>query len=140
MAIVIRRATGQDKLIRRLQKRILPSDIPLEPSADTAWWIAYDGEKAIGFASITRDSEPEGDFGHLSRSGVDKAYRGHGLQKRLIRSRLAYARRKGWPVVCSDTAWWNAPSSNSLIACGFKTFRPANPWMADGAIYWRKRM
>jgi len=140
--LVIRRSTDT-KLLRRMQKRILPGDTPIDPGTDGVfWWVAWDGPKAIGFASLTRDNDiADGDFGHLSRAGVDKAYRGLGLQKRLIRVRLAHAKRiMGWKICVTDTQWWNAASSNSLIACGFKTFRPANPWMGDGTVYWKKRL
>jgi len=139
--ITIRRVVGQDKLLLRMQRRILPSDVPVTPSDRTVWWIAYDGDKPAGFASLTRDTDvQDGDFGHLSRSGVYKAYRGSGIQQRLIRARIAYARRSGWKVVVTDTQWWNAASINSLLSCGFRAFRPALPWMGDGTVYWRRNV
>jgi hypothetical protein len=27
-----------------------------------------------------------------------------------------------------------------LIACGYRTYHPRNPWGGDGVIYWIKRL
>ncbi len=76
---------------------------------------------------------------YLCRSGVVPEHRGKGLQKRLIRVRETYARNMAMNWVISDTTC-NPPSANSLIACGFKLYEPAQPWGNRSTIYWRKRL
>jgi len=96
------------------------------------WWIALDGDRPAGFCAIKITSDGAG---YLSRAGVVKAYRGCGLQKRMIRLRLAWARRKGLRHVVTDTTG-NPPSANSLISCGFKLYDPAYPWAWKHTLYW----
>ena len=99
-----------------------------------AWWIAYvDGEEA-GYCAI--EKTPAGN-GYMNRAGVLAKFRGQGLQKRMIRRRVAYARSQGWAVVVTDTHM-NPASGNSLIACGFRLYSPESPWAFETSLYWRK--
>ena len=100
------------------------------------WWVAYDGKKPAAYACI-RPSYQRGDTAYLSRAGVLPAYRGKGLQKRLIRVRLAWARAEGYDRVVTDTVCGNVASSNSLIACGLRLFRPGYLWSFTNALYWQ---
>lgn len=102
------------------------------------WWFVFDGDEPVAFAGMS-PSHRYRNCGYLCRAGVDEAYRGHGLQKRLIRVRLREARRIGWDYVYSDTTGIPA-SANALIACGFKSYAPANPYCFKETIYWRIRL
>ena len=56
------------------------------------------------------------------RAGVVKDARGRGLQKRLIRTRVAYAKRNRIPR-CYTYVWVaNYASMRSLIDCGFRPY------------------
>jgi predicted GNAT family acetyltransferase len=89
-----------------------------------------------GFCAIKQSSQSE--FGgYLSRAGVLSQFRGCGLQKRMIKQRLQYAKQQGWAWVTTDTCE-NVASSNSLITCGFKMFKPEFPWSFAHACYWKK--
>lgn len=103
-----------------------------------AWWIAWtDDGRIAGFCGIN----PPLGAGHpayLIRAGVLPEFRGAGLQKRMIVTRLAYARRKGWRSVVTYTLCNNAPSANSLIARGFRLYEPSEPWAGECVIYWWK--
>jgi GNAT superfamily N-acetyltransferase len=99
-----------------------------------AWWIAFVGKHEAGYCGVKRT--PSGN-GYLCRAGVLARYRGGGLQKLMIRRRVAYARSQGWPMVVTDTHD-NAPSGNSLIACGFKLYDPDKKWAFDTSLYWRR--
>ena len=101
-----------------------------------AWWIAYAGQEEAAYCAI-KQSVRSADGAYLSRAGVMSRFRGNGLQKQMIRVRLAYAKQQGWKWVVTDTND-NPASSNSLIACGFRMFTPTSPWSVDGACYWRK--
>ena len=130
--------TANRSLLLHLQKKILPEDVPYKPDRGH-WWIAYaeDG-KPVGFAGIVRSTRWT-DTGYLCRAGVLDGYIGHGLQKRLIDARLRQAKKLGWNWCITDTTD-NPASSNSLIACGFKMYTPANPWSFKNACYWKYKV
>jgi GNAT superfamily N-acetyltransferase len=123
-------------LLHWLQLEALPGDIPIE-TEEGHWWIAYDDSNPIGFCSIKQSSRWS-DTAYLCRAGVLRAHRGKGIQKKLIRTRVNYARREGFTWLITDT-FYNPASANSLIACGFKMFNPTNPWSFKDACYWRKK-
>jgi ribosomal protein S18 acetylase RimI-like enzyme len=104
------------------------------PSADTDWWGAWDGSELVGYAGGRLIDT--GAY-YLSRAGVVPEYRGRGLQKRLIRVRVARARKLGAPRVVTYTNPINAASNNSLIACGFKTTKPWETATSEW-LHWRK--
>lgn len=123
--------------IRQLQLQCLPCDKPYNTS-NGFWWVAYEGCEPVAFAGVVQSSQWI-DAGYLCRSGVLPAYRGKGLQKRLIRARERKAREMGWNWLITDTRH-NPASSNSLIACGYRLFIPSRPWGHSDAIYWRKEL
>lgn len=131
---------GKDKrvaaTIRQLQLQTLPCDKPYN-TAHGFWWIGYENCEPIAFAGIVQSSQWI-DVGYLCRAGVINSHRGKGLQKRLIRVRERKAREIGWRWLITETASFNVASSNNLLACGFKLFRPSNPWGFRDALYWRK--
>jgi GNAT superfamily N-acetyltransferase len=124
-------------LLLYLQLSILDGDVPMEPSSGY-WWVAYDGALPVGFAAVSQ-SVRWSDTGYLCRAGVIRSHRGKGLQKRLIRVRERKARQVGWKWLITDT-YSNPASSNSLISCGYRIFKPSQPWSFDSAIYWRKAL
>ena len=122
-------------LLLYLQKKCLPADEPYDTDFGW-WWIIYEKDKPVGFAGLVRSSQWI-DTGYLCRSGVLPAYRGLGLQKRLIGVRIKKARSLGYNWLISDTNE-NPPSSNSLINQGFKLYEPSNPYGNSQTLYWRK--
>lgn len=99
-----------------------------------AWWIAYAKKQEAGYCGIWKTMTGNG---YLVRAGVLPKFRGCGLQKRMIRVRVAHARRHGWPMVVTDTHE-NVASANSLIACGFRLYDPETKWSFETSNYWRK--
>jgi L-amino acid N-acyltransferase YncA len=142
--VIVRRVNVQDEAVRAaLDSMIAECFIATEwqtnrlPKAKTGyWWVAFDGQTAAGFACM-RPSVRWEDTGYLSISGVLRPWRGKGLQKKLIRARIGYARQLGWHTVISDTMHDNPGSMRNLIACGFKPYSPQVRWGdADHAVYW----
>lgn len=134
-AISIRRSRDEVTLLT-LQKECLPGDEPLDARKGD-WWVAEMDGEPVAFACLRPDrSDPA--TGYLARAGVLPKARGQGLQKRLIRVREARAKALGMKVVVTDTANFNVASSNSLIACGYKLYQPANRWGFADANYWKK--
>lgn len=138
----VRQVNGNDHEVRalllRMQRECLPGDVPLPPSTGY-WWIAYtDTGVPAAFCSLKASVRWE-QTGYLSRAGVLPGHRGKGLQKRLIRVRIRWAKRIGWQWLLSDTSD-NPASANSLIACGFRLYEPRDPYGLRTSIYWRKRL
>jgi hypothetical protein len=125
-------------LLLFLQKQILPADQPYEPTRGH-WWIAYaENGKPVGFAGLVRSTKWT-DTGYLCRAGVMDGFTGNGLQLRMIKARIAQAKRLGWNWCITDTTN-NPASANSLINAGFKIYTPANKWSFRNAIYWKYKV
>lgn len=142
MKYFIRKVNGKSKRVQntlmRLQKEILPSDEPCDVS-EGHWWIAYtETNKPIGFAGMKQSSQFT-DCVFFHRAGVSDDHTGHALQKRLIKARLCKAKSMGFNWAVTDTTK-NPPSSNSLINCGFKMYKPSKPWAWDWSCYWRLKL
>jgi GNAT superfamily N-acetyltransferase len=133
----IRCSAIQDTLAL-LQQKCLPGDTPFDTNYGY-WWIVYDAHNLpCAFAGLV-SSVRWLDTGYLCRAGVLSGYRGHGIQKKLIRARIRQAKALGWNWLVTDT-YLNPASSNSLIATGFKLFEPSKPWGATQTLYWRKKL
>lgn len=113
-----------------------PSELHPDMFSRGQWWIALDGGQPVGFAGMT-PSVRWCDAVYLCRSGVVESARGSGLQKRLIKARLATAKKLDYRHIVTDTRR-NPASANSLIACGFRMYQPAAPWSFRDALYWKK--
>jgi len=124
------------KLILQLDKRCFPSDTRCEAS-DSYWWFLYVGRRLAGYASLSTREEASG-IGYLYRAGVLHAFRGRGLQRRLIQARVKHARRLGLKQLITYTSRSNLASANSLISCGFRLYMPAYRWGFEDALYFNK--
>jgi ribosomal protein S18 acetylase RimI-like enzyme len=62
-------------------------------------------------------------LGKVMGGNVDPAWRGHGLQRRLIEERGKFAAASGIAHVYSTAAPDNGVSWRNLVACGFRIFR-----------------
>jgi GNAT superfamily N-acetyltransferase len=102
------------------------------------WWLVRADGEAIAFCGMTHTF---GDWrtGYLKRAGVHKAFRGLGLQRRLITVRERKARKLGMTCMLTDTTD-NPASANSLIGAGYKIFEPQHRWAFKHSIYWRKTL
>jgi GNAT superfamily N-acetyltransferase len=109
------------------------------------WWLVYDKAawarwampcSPIAFCGLTEALATPG-HGYLKRAGVLHAYRGQGLQRKLITVRERKARKLGLTTMLTDTTD-NPPSANSLIRAGYKIFEPQYRWAFKHSIYWRK--
>ena len=141
MHVIVRKVDTSRSEVRadlnRLQKSCLPCDEPCNTDEGT-WWIAYYNDMAVGFGGVVRSAQWHG-TGYMCRAGVMHIARGKGLQKKLIRARIRYARKVGWTHLVTDTTD-NHPSANSLISCGFKMYDPRSPWAYKQSCYWIKKL
>jgi len=132
--IQIRLATEDEiEEVSALDRTLLP-EAP-RASDNTEWWGAWDGIDLVAYAAARLLNN--GVY-FLSRAGVVESHRGHGLQKRLIRCRVARARKLCAPRAATYTAPHNAASMNSLISCGFRVYEPDGAYVGDDVVYWRR--
>lgn len=122
------------EVLVEMQKECLPADSLYFPPTGT-WWIGYYGLIPVAFCCVS-PSQQRPDGCYLGRSGVIPAYRGNGLQRRMIRLRVRWAKRNGYRVVVTDTTD-NIPSANNLMACGFKLYMPRIVYGNPRALYWK---
>jgi GNAT superfamily N-acetyltransferase len=126
---------------------VLPLDAECFPSdhrpvlENSLWWVVWHGKEPVGYAGlrVCEGAQNKG-LGFLSRAGVVRKHRGKGLQRRLIRAREAAARSFGLSELVTYVAHWNCPSINSLVACGYRFYRPATKWGGASSVYLRKSL
>ena len=105
------------------------------------WWIVYRGKDAIAYAGLRPCQNPcNSGLGFLCRVGVVAEHRGRRLQKKLIRVREAAAKRIGLTELVTYCVPWNSASLNSLVACGYRFYRPETKYGGAGAVYLRKTL
>jgi RimJ/RimL family protein N-acetyltransferase len=105
------------------------------------WWLVWRGKDIVGYAGLRPCQDPKNKgLGFMNRVGVVPAHRGRGLQKRLIRVREAAARALGLKELVTYCVPWNCASINSLVACGYRFYRPAAKWGGAGSVYLCKRL
>ena len=123
-----------------LDEICFPSDARINP-ADSLWWIVWHNQQPVAYAGL-RLCQAKQNLGlaFLCRVGVLPAHRGRGLQKRLIRARERAARQLAVNELVTYCVPWNSPSLNSLIACGYKFYRPTTRYGGTGSVYLRKAL
>ena len=123
-----------EKVILELDRRCFPTDGAVETDDDSYWWVVWDSEKPVAFGGM-RPCQHKANEGMaaFTRCGVARDYRGQGIQKRLIKARVAHARRLGLKQVVTYVKNWNLASANSLIGCGFKLYR--GTWGGKGSLH-----
>jgi GNAT superfamily N-acetyltransferase len=137
LTLSISRISSGSLILPVLHRETFPDDLQPDYSVGM-WWVARQDGKAVGFAGM-QDSVRHAKTSYLVRCGLSEEARGRGVQKRLIRARLGAARALGKDWVITST-FDNPASANSLIACGFRMYLPADPWGAQGTLYWKKSL
>ena len=130
------RKTNDLELIKKLQLQILPTDEVYEHK-DMVCWIAWHKEEPVGFCILTNMGKS---IAYLSRSGVLKEYRGHGLQRRMIRVRESYAKKQNFTKIITYTKIYNIKSSHNLQKCNFWLYRPEYEYADKDCLYWIKEL
>lgn len=99
------------------------------------WWVVteHPTRKVVGFCGSRY--MPADRYVFLCRAGVLPEARGKGLQRRMIRTRVAHAKSIDAVGCYSYTSYDNYASANNLIRCGFLLFEPNYAWGGNGAYY-----
>jgi GNAT superfamily N-acetyltransferase len=141
MKITIRPARTADELtaVADFDRKLFPGDTPVTVPG-SLWWLAWARSTPVAFAGLRPCRSPENaGTGFMCRVGVLPKYRGRGLQRRLIHTRLAAARRLGITHVVTYTLPSNPASGNSLKRAGFRLYWPDYQWAGPRAIYWQRK-
>lgn len=117
MTIQIRRESDQ-RVIAAMDLLLFPNDtLSNKHLGEGLWWTARDEhDNPVAYAGLYYREDQKRWW--LIRVGVLETHRGHGLQRRLIRVRLAAAKRRGAKRVHTYVAANNIPSHRSVIRCG----------------------
>ena len=137
MTITVRESSDL-KLIYAMERICFPHDTPYKLHG-SKWWIASIDGQTVGFCGAKALLGPSAVY--LCRAGVMPGHRGAGIQRRMIRARVAWARKcQGIDMVITDTSKDNIGSSNNLIRCGFSLYTPQSKWGFDDGLYWRLKI
>lgn len=117
----------------------LPDDEPYDKAGPGLYWwtvTEHPSKRVVGFCGSLYWGPDNVVF--LCRSGVLPEARGRGLQRRMIKTRVAHAASIGAKGCISYTSVENPVSSNNLIRCGFELYEPDYKWAGEGYLYWWK--
>ena len=120
-----------------LDATLFRGDYPIEGWGDNVWWIGTENGRDTCYCGIKQLDE---DTGYMTRSGVLHEFQGRGYQKRMIKTRIKWAKSRGLRFIITDTVSDNPASVNSLISTGFKQYLPQAPWKSTDALYWIKTL
>ena len=84
----------------------------------TVWAALDEHGQVLGMAGA--HFEPESRHAELTCCVVDQTARGKGIQKRLIKARITWARKLGAATLSTYASIGNLPSLISLMKCGFQ--------------------
>jgi GNAT superfamily N-acetyltransferase len=147
MAVEFRPAASMEEgqRILHMDRICFPLDEP--PSIVSAEWvIGWDGGTSAAYCAwktVEHDGVP---VGFHYRGGVLPGYRGHGLQRRMLRLREIRMREQGLTAAVTYTDADGAASMRSLIAEGYRPYAPTPTTTLSGLgrlgrvgfVHWRK--
>lgn len=120
---------------RRLWERGFPGDKWV--GDHHTFWIARDETGTVlGFCSAVYLTGENNVF--LSSAAVFPCARGGGLQRRMIRHRVRWAKAQGARYAITYAIKSNYPSLTNLIRAGFRFYVPATSWAGDVHYFERK--
>jgi GNAT superfamily N-acetyltransferase len=99
------------------------------------WWVIISGNIIVAYCGSWYSSG----ICMFNRAWVKPEYRGQGIQKRMIKVRLAAAKLYGDTVITYTTRD-NDKSANNLIAKGFRLYNPAYAYAGNEMIYFIKKL
>ncbi len=103
-----------------------------------AYWILHDGVEAKGFCAARK--VPRENVVFLVRAGVLPSARGRHLQRRMIHTRLQWARKEGCLAAITYTGYSNYDSIVNLLKCGFRFYAPEYAWAGRDYHYFIKEI
>ena len=110
------------------------------PGEDHTYWVMKDGETAVALTSAV--FRPQKGYVYLSYAIIMPLHKAQGLQRRLIRHRLRWAKRQGAIYAVTYTLPDNYPSIMNLLRCGFRFASTPRGWsgLAYPVMYFEKEL
>ena len=105
-------------------------------SARTRAWLAYDGEKIVGFATLRHLDTGEAYF---DRCGILSSHRGRGLDRRLRGGRRGGARRHELTHIITYVVSDNFKSLGSLVRSGYEIYSPEFAWIGENQVFYLRK-
>jgi len=140
--MLVRRASEEDMdEVLELDRVCVPGCYWRLDEANALFVIDADDGRVCAYASLrVLGLVDEADRGaaYFDRAGVAPWARGRGLQRQLIRARERWCRGRSVRVGITYTVPTNCASSNNLIRCGWRLYRPENAWGGREALYWKR--
>jgi GNAT superfamily N-acetyltransferase len=129
--VVVLRRTEDIEFAKKMHAETFPADD--WPGARGAHWVAWDGDKPVGYCSARPTRDGHGVY--LTRAGVLPCARGRGLQRRMIATRVRWARSIGATFVCTYVLLQNYPSLVNLLRSRFAFYTPNWKWEGNDVHY-----
>lgn len=120
----------------RMDLELFGEDQSMDVQPADAYWLVWDKQDTVAFAGARVVGSGGDAVCYFHRAGVLRRARGVGLQRKLIRARLAWAKKANCVEAVTYTDPLNVVSSNNLIATGFRLYRPEYRWVGDSFLYW----
>jgi RimJ/RimL family protein N-acetyltransferase len=97
------------------------------------WWVIVDDNNIIAYCGCLYSQK----ICIFVRAWVYKEYRGLGIQKRMIKARIKYA-KKICTTVITYTSTNNIISANNLLKNGFLLYNPMYKYSGSDVLYFKK--
>lgn len=139
-------AEGEHRILL-MDRLCFPADDP--PSiAGAAWFVGWVGETAAAYCAWKAADHDGVAVGFHYRGGVLPEYRGHGLQRQMLRLRESRMRAAGLTAAVTYTDADGAASMCNLIAEGYRPYAPTPTTTLSGlgrygrvgSVHWRKTL
>ena len=146
--IAFKPAVAEDEaLVLRMDAVCFPLDAP-PVFAGAHWWIGWDGETPAAHCAWKIAEHDGVAVGFHYRGGVMPDFRGHGLQRLMLRLREDEMRRSGLKKAVTYTDADGAASMRNLIAEGFRPYAPTPATTLSGIgrlgrvgfVHWTKTL
>jgi len=136
-----------DKQISRMDALCFPVDAP-PVIAGAQWFIGWDGQEPAAYCAWKPVDHDDVSVGFHYRAGVLPTWRGHGLQRQMIRLRERRMRDSGLSRAVTYTDADAAASMSNLIAEGYRPYVPSPTTTLSGLgrlgrvgfVHWRKNL
>ena len=133
------RKSYDKKIAIELHEKTFSEDYFDDNPTNEYWLVHNEDNRPVGFCMLRLLNLDE-DSVFLSRAGLLEEARGKGLHTRMIRVRLAWAKKNGFKSALTYTSQDNATSYHNLQKCGFRLYWPDSLYAGQNFLYWMRSL
>jgi len=131
------RRTNKISEVKELHKIIFPSDDLDILEEDILWIVKNDKNENVGFCSLRiLDNE----IVYFNWAGLIEEAWGYGLHKRMIKTRLRWAKKHNYKYAITYALIDNIQSSKNLLKAKFELYIPDYEWGDEKCLYFRRKL